>query len=129
MDNIFDIYSAKVDNDKVTEWDSYLLFPNLAASIPAAVPPVPPPIMRTSKICSFCVRTQEERKIRANNTIFVRNTQFFTFFLYITVEFFFATCKIFWCVSCWDQKLYIFPTIFTRIYSVYHLVTYIVPKK
>ena len=26
MDNIFDIYSAKVDNDKVTEWDSILLF-------------------------------------------------------------------------------------------------------
>ena len=26
MDNIFDIYSAKVDNDKVTEWDSNLLF-------------------------------------------------------------------------------------------------------
>ena len=28
MDNIFDIYSAKVDNDKVTEWDSNLLFPD-----------------------------------------------------------------------------------------------------
>ena len=27
MDNIFDIYSAKVDNDKVTEWDSNLFFP------------------------------------------------------------------------------------------------------
>ena len=28
MDNIFDIYSAKVDNDKVNEWDSNLLFPD-----------------------------------------------------------------------------------------------------
>ena len=28
MDNIFDIYSAKVDNDKITEWDSKLLFPD-----------------------------------------------------------------------------------------------------
>ena len=28
MDNIFDIYSAKFDNDKVTEWDSNLLFPD-----------------------------------------------------------------------------------------------------
>ena len=28
MDNIFDIYSAKVDNDKVTEWDLNLLFPD-----------------------------------------------------------------------------------------------------
>ena len=28
MDNIFDIFSAKVDNDKVTEWDSNLLFPD-----------------------------------------------------------------------------------------------------
>ena len=28
MDNIFDIYSAKVDNDKITEWDSNLLFPD-----------------------------------------------------------------------------------------------------
>ena len=28
MDNIFDIYCAKVDNDKVTEWDSNLLLPN-----------------------------------------------------------------------------------------------------
>ena len=28
MDNIFDKYSAKVDNDKVTEPDSNLLFPN-----------------------------------------------------------------------------------------------------
>ena len=27
MDNIFERYSAKVDNDKVTEWDSNLLFP------------------------------------------------------------------------------------------------------
>ena len=27
MDNIFDIYSAKVDNDKVTEWDSDCYFP------------------------------------------------------------------------------------------------------
>ena len=26
MDKIFDIYSAKVDNDKLTEWDSNLLF-------------------------------------------------------------------------------------------------------
>ena len=32
MDNIFDIYSAKVDNDKVTEWDSNLLFPRLICS-------------------------------------------------------------------------------------------------
>ena len=31
MDNIFDIYSAKVDNDKVTEWDSNLLFPDYYA--------------------------------------------------------------------------------------------------
>ena len=31
MDNIFDIYSAKVDNDKVTEWESNLLFPDLYA--------------------------------------------------------------------------------------------------
>ena len=31
MDNIFDIYSAKVDNDKVTEWNSNLLFPYLYA--------------------------------------------------------------------------------------------------
>ena len=31
MDNIFDIYSAKVDNNKVTEWDSNLLFPDLYA--------------------------------------------------------------------------------------------------
>ena len=28
MDNIFDIYSANVDNDKVTEWDSNLLLPD-----------------------------------------------------------------------------------------------------
>ena len=28
MDNIFDIYSEKVDNDKVTEWDSNLLLPD-----------------------------------------------------------------------------------------------------
>ena len=28
MDNIFDIYSAKVDNDKVTELDSNLLYPD-----------------------------------------------------------------------------------------------------
>ena len=28
MDNIFDIYNEKVDNDKVTEWDSNLLFPD-----------------------------------------------------------------------------------------------------
>ena len=28
MDNIFDIYSAKVDNNKVTEWDSKMLFPD-----------------------------------------------------------------------------------------------------
>ena len=28
MDNIFDIYSAKVDNDKITELDSNLLFPD-----------------------------------------------------------------------------------------------------
>ena len=28
MDNIFDIYSAKADNDKVTEWDTNLLFPD-----------------------------------------------------------------------------------------------------
>ena len=27
MDNIFDIYSAKVDNDKFTEMNSNLLFP------------------------------------------------------------------------------------------------------
>ena len=27
MDNIFDMYSAKVNNDKVTAWDSNLLFP------------------------------------------------------------------------------------------------------
>ena len=32
MDNIFDIYSAKVDNNKVTEWDSNLLFPDWYAS-------------------------------------------------------------------------------------------------
>ena len=32
MDNIFDIYSGKVDNDKVTEWDSNLLFPDWYAS-------------------------------------------------------------------------------------------------
>ena len=28
MDNIFDIYSAKVDNDKDTEWDLNLFFPD-----------------------------------------------------------------------------------------------------
>ena len=28
MDNIFDKYSAKVDNDKVIEWISNLLFPD-----------------------------------------------------------------------------------------------------
>ena len=28
MDNFFDIYNAKVDNDKVTAWDSNLLFPD-----------------------------------------------------------------------------------------------------
>ena len=28
MDNIFDIYSAKLDNDKGTELDSNLLFPD-----------------------------------------------------------------------------------------------------
>ena len=28
MDNIFDIYSANIDNDKVTKWDSKLLFPD-----------------------------------------------------------------------------------------------------
>ena len=28
MNNIFDIDSVKVDNDKVTEWDSNLLFPD-----------------------------------------------------------------------------------------------------
>ena len=26
MDNTFDIYDAKVDNDKVTEWDQNLLY-------------------------------------------------------------------------------------------------------
>ena len=33
MDNIFDIYSAKVDNDKLTEWDSNQLFPDRYAPI------------------------------------------------------------------------------------------------
>ena len=33
MDNIFDIYNAKVDNVKVTEWDSNLLFPDRYALI------------------------------------------------------------------------------------------------
>ena len=28
MDKIFEIYSAKVNNDKVTEWDSNLLLPD-----------------------------------------------------------------------------------------------------
>ena len=32
IDNIFDIYSAKVDNDKVTEWDLNQLFPDWYAS-------------------------------------------------------------------------------------------------
>ena len=33
MDNVFDIYSAKVDNDNVTKWDSNLLFPDRYAPI------------------------------------------------------------------------------------------------
>ena len=32
MDNIFDIYTANIDNDKITEWDSNLLFPDWYAS-------------------------------------------------------------------------------------------------
>ena len=32
MDNILDIYSVKVDNDKVTAWDSNMLFPDWYAA-------------------------------------------------------------------------------------------------
>ena len=33
MDNIFDIYSAKIDNYEITAWDSNLLFPDGYAPI------------------------------------------------------------------------------------------------